>query len=178
MAELLPAGSRFVGVEYSSELVALAPSPHAEFAVLQGNVARLPPSASQRQYDVVTALAVLEHLSEPQRAFKNAAEVLRSQGLLVATCPAPAWDGIANRLNLLPDHHEARLSIRDLIALAVNAGLDVLETRRFMWAPVGFLPHLHAHVSARRSFEMDGIVRRIRLLDWLFVNQLLVARKP
>jgi SAM-dependent methyltransferase len=178
MAELLPEGSQFVGVEKSPELVALAKGLSANIEVFQGDIARLPRGAIQREFQVVTALAVLEHLAEPHAAVTGAAAVLHSGGLLIATCPAPRWDRIANRLQLLPDHHELLLSINRLIEIARDARLDILETRRFMWAPVGFLPYMRVPVSAKAAFFVDGAVRRTGIMNSLFVNQLLVARKP
>jgi hypothetical protein len=66
---------------------------------------------------------------------------------------------------------------RDLVAFTRQAGLELLEYRRFMLAPLGFLPYLRVRLSPASSVALDDAVRRLRLLDWLFVNQLLVARK-
>ena len=47
-----------------------------------------------------------------------------------------------------------------------------------MFAPVGFLPYLRIGVSPRVSCAIDSIVSGARLLNFMFVNQCIVLRKP
>lgn len=175
---LLPAGSELVGIERSEELLAQAPALPANVELVCGDVAKLP-EAVRGPFDVVSALAVLEHLPDPAQAVCEAARVLRPGGLFVATCPSPTWDGIATRLGLLADEqHEVELDRTGLIGLATGAGLEVLAFERFMWAPVGLLPYLRVPVSPDTALRLDRLVSRLRLLDFGFVNQALIARRP
>ena len=178
MRRLLPSGTAITGIEYSAALVSLAGDLGADIQIVQGDIAALPECIRPRRYDVVTALAVLEHLPQPLVALREAAAVLKSGGIIVATCPDPVWDALATRSGLLEDHHEARLPRLQLMAFARQVGLDVLEYRRFMWAPIGFLPYVRIRVSPAFSHRLDEALPQSRLLRWLFINQLLVARKP
>lgn len=178
MERALSGGTTFTGIEYAPGLVALAKNKSPNVHVLRGDMAALPAAIEDATYDAVTALASLEHLAAPALALKEAARALRRGGLMVATCPQPFWDRLATKLRLLEDHHESRVS-RSLMARWMRqAGLEIIEYQRFMWAPVGILPYLRFQVSPQVSLASDAIVRRLRVLDWLFVNQLWVARKP
>lgn len=171
-------GVKLVGVERSAELIAEAP-PLAESIELHcGDVTALPADI-QGSFDAVSALAVLEHLSDPLGAVREAARVLRPGGIFVATCPSPRWDDIAVKLGVQQDDiHEVELDRAGMIELAENAGLEVLAFERFMLAPIGFLPYLRVPISAGAALAIDRIVRRLRVLGFLFVNQALIAGKP
>jgi len=47
-----------------------------------------------------------------------------------------------------------------------------------MFAPVAFLPYLRIPVAPEAALKIDDLVTRFWLFDWLFVNQLFVARRP
>ncbi len=178
MGRLLGPGTTLTGVEYSPVLVGLAQQLGEAVHVVRGDIASLPDSIKAHSYDVVTAMAVLEHLEQPGTAIGEAAAVLKPGGLLVATTPQPFWDVLATRLRLLEDHHETHITRAEMVAHARRAGLEVLEYSNFMWAPVGFLPYLGIRIPAKLAHAVDRAVQKVRLLDWLFVNQMMVARKP
>jgi len=68
----------FVGVEYSRELLAMAPRDMpANVTLLQGDAMRLPDEISDTSFDVATAMALLEHLPDPVCALKKLWRVLR-----------------------------------------------------------------------------------------------------
>jgi len=168
-----------VGIEASRDLIAKAPPLPAGVRIEEGDVTRLPSGLETAGFDLVTALAVLEHLPEPTAAVREAARVLRPGGLFVATCPEPRWDVLATRLRLLEGgQHEAELGRDSLSRLVAEAGLELLAYRRFMWAPVAVLPYLRVPVPPGPSLELDAAIRRLRVFDALFVNQCVVARRP
>jgi hypothetical protein len=105
--------------------------------------------------------------------------MLRPGGVLVATCPNPIWDDIAGRLRLVADEHHAQsLRGEDMVRLAEAAGFERTEHRPFMFAPVGLLPYLRVPLSPRAALRIDDALRRIRLMRFGFVNQLLIAQRP
>lgn len=177
MERALPAGTGFTGIEYAAGMVALANGQSPNIHVLQGDMAALPAAIRDASFDAATALASLEHLEDPSVALTEAARALKRGGLMVATCPEPFWDRLATRLGLLEDHHESSVSERRMAGWMRQAGLDIIEYRRFMWAPVAFLPYLRIAVSPALSIAWDAIVGRLRIFDWAFINQLWVARK-
>ena len=58
----------------------------------------------------------------------------------------------------------------------MEAELQPLEYRRFMFVGVGILPYLKIPVSPAVANRMDKLMGWPRLLNFLFVNQLFVAR--
>ena len=172
-------GSTFDGVEYSSDLVEAAVVLPEGITIRQGDITDLPPDIAAESYDIVSALAVLEHLPVPVSAVLEAQRVLRPGGLFVATSPSPTWDRLSTGSGLLKgDAHVSDMDRGYLMGLVREAGLEPLEYRRFMWAPVAFLPYLHILPSPRLALRVDRIVESLRFLNWMFVNQAIVARKP
>jgi SAM-dependent methyltransferase len=177
--DLLGPTGRFDGVELSDELLASAPSMPEGVKIHRGDVMALPAEIPENSYDLVTALAVLEHLPDPTAALREAVRALKPGGVLVATAPNPFWDHIAGKLGMVADeHHEQELDERALRRIVADAGLVDVAFRRFMWAPVGFLPYLKLPVDPARSLKIDRFVSKLRLLDFGFVNQCIVAIKP
>jgi hypothetical protein len=98
--------------------------------------------------------------------------------LLIATAPAGAWDSISGAIGLhREEHHEQQFTRPLFESLARQANLEPILYWRFMFAPIAFLPYLRISVDPEAALNIDAVVTRLRLLDWLFVNQLFVARR-
>ncbi len=174
----LPHGT-YIGVEYSEELIRFAQHLPPNIRLVRGDVTQLPQEFRATPFDVVSALAVLEHLADPLKALVEAARALRPGGLFVGTAPHPFWDEMATRLGLLKGiDHVAELTKDRMISLAQQAGMEVLDFGRFLWAPVGILPYLGLPVSSSLSLAVDRLVRRLAIFNWLFVNQYIIGQKP
>jgi len=168
----------FLGVEFSEELLSAAINLPRQVRLIKGDICKLPQEIADNSFEVITALACLEHLANPLAAVKEAARVLKPKGIFIATCPVPFWDEIASKAGLLADdQHEHGLGKRELIRYVRSAGLSVVNFRRFMWAPVSFLPYLHLEVSITAALAIDTFIGKLKLFDWLFVNQCIVAIK-
>ncbi|RME56783.1 MAG: class I SAM-dependent methyltransferase [Deltaproteobacteria bacterium] len=175
LARLLP-GARFTGVEFSRELIAAAPSLPAQIELIEGDVTRL--DLPDGRFDLVCALALLEHLDDPGAAVREAWRVLRQGGLFVATAPDPFWDHLAERFGLLAGEQHAVEMDRDrLLSTVETAGFTAVRYRRFMFAPVAFLPYLHLPVPPGLSLRLDRLLDAMRIFAPLFVNQAIVGVK-
>jgi ubiquinone/menaquinone biosynthesis C-methylase UbiE len=178
MSEFLPQ-SHFVGIEFSRELIKEAPAFSPNIELIEGDATRLPDRLEDESFDIVTALAVLEHLKAPSDAASEAFRVLKPGGIFVATCPVPAWDTLSARVGLLDEcQHENKVNQEKMVHLVGNAGFEVLEYRRFMWAPASFLPYLNIPLSPMYAARIDRFISLFRVFNWLFVNQRIVGRKP
>lgn len=114
--------------------------PGAPFQIVRGAFPNDLPTSTA--FDVVTCLAVLEHVPVAgQPAFVDAcAARLKPGGVLIVTVPAPAVEGILRwlvRLRLvegmsLEQHHG--FAPADTVQLAIAAGLQLVTHRRFQLA--------------------------------------------
>ncbi len=177
MDRLMP-GNTITGVEFSAELLAQAAPMPENLTLAAGDVTCLPPELKSKQYDLVSALALLEHLPRPIDAVLEAAAVLKPGGRVIASSPNPFWDHVSTKLGLLRDEqHETEMTRQTMIRLVEEAGLELVRFERFMWSPVSFLPYLHIPVSPSLSLAVDSVVQRLRVFNRLYVNQAVIARK-
>jgi len=174
---LLPR-SGITGVEYSLELIGAARGMPASIVMVEGDCTRLPPSLAADSFDMVSALALLEHLQSPLDAVRQAHAALKPAGIFVATCPAPAWERLSSRAGMLrEDHYVSDMGKSAMIRTVAAAGFSVLEYRRFMWAPLSALSYCGIEIPPETSLRLDRVLGAFRIVNWLFVNQFIVGRK-
>jgi 2-polyprenyl-3-methyl-5-hydroxy-6-metoxy-1,4-benzoquinol methylase len=168
-----------IGIEFADSLVAAAGALPRGCKLHQGDVTQPHEAAAPGTFDLVTALAVLEHLDDLDAFGRQVSAALRPGGVFVASCPSPMWDKISGSAGLHKDEHHTCAFDRDTFyAFARRAGLEPLEYRRFMFAPVGFLPYAGIRVSARFAAAVDRALGPLPGMGLMMVNQLFVAKKP
>jgi SAM-dependent methyltransferase len=173
----LMSDSIFYGVEYSRVLLKSASDLPKNIKIMHGDICNLPAGITEKSFDAVIALACLEHVPDPLYAVREATRVLKKNGLFIATCPEPFWDDFAVKVGLLrEDQHECDLDKKKIISVIKNAGLELVDYKRFMWAPISYLPYLKLPVSPHFALRLDSVIERIKILNWLFVNQLVIGR--
>jgi len=166
-----------VGIEFSPELIALAQLP-AGCTLHQGDVTKAHEAAPAGSFDLVTALAVLEHVDDAPALARRVHDSLRPGGIFVATCPFPVWDQISGALRLHKDeHHTGAFNRSKFEAFARAGGLEPVRYQRFMFAPIGFLPYLGVKPSPSFALAVDSVLAPIPLVNLSMVNQVFVARR-
>ena len=106
----------------------------------QGELEATLPFASQT-FDVVSMLAVLEHLHEPLLVLREVRRVLRPSGTLIVTVPShvakPLLEFLAYRLGVVNPReiadHKRYFGKRDLEALSDKAGLNMVTHKYFQF---------------------------------------------
>ncbi|NBB81270.1 MAG: methyltransferase domain-containing protein [Verrucomicrobia bacterium] len=80
-----------------------------------------------RQFDVVCAFQVLEHVPAPITFIKTAAELLRDEGRFILSVPNDeGFIGYApNNILNMPPHHQTRWTAKTIAAVAEKAGLEI-----------------------------------------------------
>lgn len=140
LARAIPPNVDYVGVEVVPEIAALARALHPDRRFLSFDIeAPWPAAVTERAFDHVALLAVLEHLKRPGDVLRQAAAVLRPGGTVIATTPHPRarWvHATGARLRLFSrdadEEHEAFLGQVDLAVLARDAGLSLAVYRTFL----------------------------------------------
>ena len=100
----------------------------------------LPERIRKRRFSVVTALALIEHLSQPRQLFADAARVLAGGGRLILTTPHPLGRKVhdfGGKLGIFSsdasEEHEDFLDKRMLKRLGEQEGFKLVRYRRFLF---------------------------------------------
>lgn len=155
--------SKIVGLDSSLELLRINKNKGLDFVC--GNAENLPFQANS--VDIIISTATIEHIHRPLRMLEECKRVLKHNGLCIVTTPVPLFEKIATMIGHLKDEEHAKtLGLRELRVLFREAGFKMLKLKRFMISPIGF------------PFEpyIETLLAKIKL-DFLFLNQLVVARK-
>jgi SAM-dependent methyltransferase len=176
-----------VGVDLTSDV---GRNPNID-APLRASLAALP--FASETFDLVICKHVLEHLDEPESAFRELARVLRPQGRLLILTPnrlhyvpllasllPPSFQRlVASGRGLAPGEVHPALyranTPRRLRGLAQRAGLRVAVLRLFETPPVYLAFHPLAFTV---GVAYERLVSRFDVLAPLRVNLLAVLRKP
>ena len=171
-------GNSFTGVEFSQDLINKAPILPNNIKLIKGDVTKLNNKIKSQKFDVVIALALLEHLKNPKKAIVEAESILKKGGLFIATSPSPFWDSVSTKFGLLrDDQHEYDMTKKQFKKFIKNSGLSFVEFDRFMWSPVSFLPYLKVKLNPKLGLKIDAIVNKLKIFNMLYVNQIFIAKK-
>jgi 2-polyprenyl-3-methyl-5-hydroxy-6-metoxy-1,4-benzoquinol methylase len=122
----------YLGVDTSEEALEVARASHPGYE-FDAKV------SEHERFDVIAALAVLEHLDSPLDALTRWSEMLNPGGRIVITTPHPSYEWILSvgaRFGLFDRHsldeHEDLLDQARMRELAGQAGLELVHSRRFL----------------------------------------------
>jgi ubiquinone/menaquinone biosynthesis C-methylase UbiE len=133
-------------LDYASERIALgvglddqvADGVESRWQRVRGDLrSRLP--FPDGQFDHVVMLAVLEHLTEPDKVLREAYRVIATGGSLIMTWPSAMVDPILNALHFLrlvsdemeSDEHQKRIPVETLKEMLQRIGFQKFVHRRF-----------------------------------------------
>ena len=152
-----------IGLDYSLALLRTTDLPAVH--KVQGDALALPFKSGST--DALIATAVLEHVPDASAALRECARILRPGGLLVVTTPDPLLEHLSSMIGLLKETgHQETFTLAKLRVLVEASGFTVVESRKFMFSPIGF----PAERAIERILNAGGF-------SWVMANQLLIARK-
>lgn len=132
---------------------------------IEGDASELP--FGNEVVDAIVATAVIEHLPDPMRFVSECNRVVRRGGIIIITTPDPKLEHLASKLGLLKESgHHHTFTLDAICELVEQNKLEVLESRKFMFSPVGF----PAEIFIERVIRYFG-------LGMILANQIVVARK-
>jgi len=136
-------GARVTGIDASSELIEVARR-HAAAAGLEIGYRAGDVQALEGQFDLVTAMEVIEHVADPGAFLKALARRLGPNGLLILSTPnATAWSKllmitIGEGLGQIPrgtHHFDQFIAPERMKLLLSDAGLDCQDIEGIAWSP-------------------------------------------
>jgi len=154
-----------VGVEYDQSLADFVRKKYPQLKIVQGDVQLL--KFPDNYFDIVICTAVLEHVPNPLKVLKEANRTLKPGGIVIATSPHPFWESLTTGLGLLDEEqHHKTMNLKELKAISIEAGLEVIKAEKFMLFGLG-LPF---------EFYLEKLLKKFKL-DFFYINQLLVCKK-
>lgn len=106
------------------------------------------------EFDVIVALEVIEHFTDPNEFIDQAKFHLKAGGILILSCPnrnsfyRPHTDA--------PPHHFSRFSLNSLATLLVRSGFHVCHQDREM-STFQFIRNLLGDIVRRDKFELESV---------------------
>ena len=152
------------GVDMSLELMGFG-SNNNGLSFVQSDAVVLPFKSSK--FDLVTATAIIEHVSSISLFLTEIYRVLKSGGMVVITTPDPFWDRLAGRiLPIFKEVHIETLTLANLKEYLQDTRFEFVYGEKFMLSPIGF------------PFEqkVERILRTVRL-TFSMLNQVAVGVK-
>jgi len=155
-------GANVTGIDASPEVIAVARE-HAAAIGLEidyrvGDVQTL-----EREFDLVTAMEVIEHVADPQLFVKALAKRLARDGLLVMSTPnATSWSRlmmitIGEGLGQIPrgtHDFDKFIGPERMKALLADAGLKCLDVEGIAWSPTR---GLHLSDDVRLNYLVSAV---------------------
>jgi SAM-dependent methyltransferase len=118
-----------------------------------------------REFDVIGAFDVLEHIDEDEDVLKQLCQALRSGGRLVITVPQHPW--LWSALDTF-SHHRRRYRRRELVTKLERAGFEVIRTTSFVSVLLPVLLALRSLRPAARTlrdplaeFRIHSLLNRV-----------------
>lgn len=122
---------------------------YSPFQSVQGDCCSMP--FGRGTFDVIVAAALVEHLSNPLLFFQECNRVLKPEGLLMLTCPAPFFDWLATKIGYFKNvGHLARYNRADIHKLCEKTGFRVCLSNKFMISPIYFPGHINIEFLLRK----------------------------
>ena len=135
----LPAGSAYVGLDSGSEILQYLRKTYPKHEYYQLDL-DTEPFQLGRKFDTILMLAVVEHLTQPERVLCQASQHLKPDGRLLITTPAPVGAQIhryGSRFGLFSrlaaDDHETIFNRASLQKLLESCGLQIDRYRKFLF---------------------------------------------
>jgi len=183
---LVSAGADAYGVELQTAAVSIADSrlPGRVYAV---DITAPAGPFVEQSLDVVTMMAVIEHVTEPVVLLKRVRALLKDDGWLFLETPnASSWTcTLARRFwpPLAPVEHLYLFSSHAMVRALADAGFELIEVRpHIKWLPAAYVDEMLQHFSPQLRAPLRPLLRLLSAVDRgaalpFFVGEMLVVAR-
>jgi 2-polyprenyl-3-methyl-5-hydroxy-6-metoxy-1,4-benzoquinol methylase len=131
--------SNYIGIDGQSKIVDWLKINHTSYDFLCYNLDN-DQLLFNKKFDTIVMLAVIEHLSNPDNVLSQIPKLLKEDGSLILTTPAPVGDTVHQfgaKIGLFSKHavedHEIIFTLDSIKPYLIRNGLAIKEFRRFLF---------------------------------------------
>lgn len=156
---------RAVGIDIKEDAIRVARqlNRNKNFKFFLGNTIALP--IKDCLFDILSASAIVEHISNIDVMLDECNRVLKKEGLLCITIPNPFYDWINSKL--VSTYHVKRYTLKYIKKILMKHNFRILRAGHFMLFPFF-------------RFPLEGyIIKFLRFinLDFILFNQIIISTK-
>lgn len=107
---------------------------------IRGDIKDISVLMSEKKFDIIAALAIIEHIDNPEKFFEDCTRLLASGGIIILTTPAPMAHPILHlmsRMGIIDKNeincHKRYFSLDEIVRLLEKLNFEIIFKKRFLF---------------------------------------------